>query len=181
MEREAPLSVIDDYLIPALNAVGEEYERGTLFLPQLIAAAESAKLCFDEVKKKLPGGAASRGDIVLATVQGDIHDIGKNIVKTVLENYGYRVFDLGKNVPPEAVVRACKQHNIRLCGLSALMTTTVVHMEETIRLLRKECPDCRVMVGGAVLNPDYAKKIGADYYCKVANADVKAAEEVFGK
>ena len=181
LEREAPLSVIDDYLIPALNAVGEEYERGTLFLPQLIAAAESAKLCFDEVKKKLPGGAASRGDIVLATVQGDIHDIGKNIVKTVLENYGYRVFDLGKNVPPEAVVRACKQHNIRLCGLSALMTTTVVHMEETIRLLRKECPDCRVMVGGAVLNPDYAKKIGADYYCKDANADVKAAEEVFGK
>ena len=181
LEREAPLSVIDDYLIPALNAVGEEYERGTLFLPQLIAAAESAKLCFDEVKKKLPGGAASRGDIALATVQGDIHDIGKNIVKTVLENYGYRVFDLGKNVPPEAVVRACKQHNIRLCGLSALMTTTVVHMEETIRLLRKECPDCRVMVGGAVLNPDYAKKIGADYYCKDANADVKAAEEVFGK
>ena len=181
LETQPPLDVIDRYLIPALNAVGEEYERGTLFLPQLIAAAESAKLCFDEVKKKLPGGAASRGDIVLATVKGDIHDIGKNIVKTVLENYGYHVIDLGKNVPPAEIVRVCREQKIRLCGLSALMTTTVVHMEETIRLLRAECPGCRVMVGGAVLNADYAKKIGADYYCKDANADVKVAEEIFGK
>ena len=180
LEKISPLSLIDDYLIPALNAVGDEYEKGTLFLPQLISAAESAKLCFDEVKKRLgESAAAEKGKIVLATVKGDIHDIGKNIVKTVLENYGYQVIDLGKNVPPEEVARVCREQNIRLCGLSALMTTTVANMEETIRLLRRECPDCRVMVGGAVLTEAYAKKIGADYYCKDANADVKIAQAVF--
>ncbi len=180
LEKISPLSLIDDYLIPALNAVGDEYEKGTLFLPQLISAAESAKLCFDEVKKRLgERAAAEKGKIVLATVKGDIHDIGKNIVKTVLENYGYQVIDLGKNVPPEEVARVCREQNIRLCGLSALMTTTVANMEETIRLLRRECPDCRVMVGGAVLTEAYAKKIGADYYCKDANADVKIAQAVF--
>ena len=150
-------------------------------MPQLIAAAESAKLCFAAVKEKLGGTAgAEKGTVVLATVQGDIHDIGKNIAKTVLENYGYKVLDLGKNVPPAEIVRVCREQNIRLAGLSALMTTTVVHMEETIRLLRKECPACRVMVGGAVLNEEYAKKIGADWYCKDANADVKIAQCVFG-
>lgn len=180
LEKISPLSLIDDYLIPALNAVGDEYEKGTLFLPQLISAAESAKLCFGEVKKRLgESAAAEKGKIVLATVKGDIHDIGKNIVKTVLENYGYQVIDLGKNVPPEEVARVCREQNIRLCGLSALMTTTVANMEETIRLLRRECPDCRVMVGGAVLTEAYAKKIGADYYCKDANADVKIAQAVF--
>lgn len=181
LETVSPLSLIDDYLIPALNAVGDDYEKGVLFLPQLISAAESAKLCFDEVKKRLGGSSgAEKGKIVLATVKGDIHDIGKNIVKTVLENYGYKVIDLGKNVPPEEVVRVCREQDIKLCGLSALMTTTVVNMEETIRLLRKECPACRVMVGGAVLNADYAKKIGADWYCKDANADVKIAQYIFG-
>lgn len=159
--------------------MGDAYEKGTLFLPQLIAAAESAKLCFDEVKKLLPEGGAERGKIALATVRGDIHDIGKNIVKTVLENYGYKVLDLGKNVPPEEIVQACEREHILLCGLSALMTTTVPAMEETIRLLRERCPDCRVMVGGAVLNADYAKKIGADWYCKDANADVKIAQFIF--
>ena len=181
LREHAPLEVIDKYLISALNAVGDEYEKGTLFLPQLIAAAESAKGCFAEVKKMLPAGAAERGEIVLATVKGDVHDIGKNIVKTVLENYGYKVHALGKNVPPEEVVRAVKDGNIRLCGLSALMTTTVPSMEETIRLLKKECPFCRVMVGGAVLNEDFARKIGADWYCKDANADVKIAQYIFEK
>ncbi len=174
-----PLELIDRYLIPALNAVGDEYEKGTLFLPQLISAAESAKLCFDEVKKLLPGESTARGKIVLATVRGDIHDIGKNIVKTVLENYGYKVIDLGRNVPPETIAETCEREHILLCGLSALMTTTVPSMEETIRLLRSRCPDCRVMVGGAVLNPEYARKIGADWYCKDANADVKIARFIF--
>ncbi len=179
LQTVPPLQLIDEYLIPALNAVGDAYEKGTLFLPQLISAAESAKLCFDEVKKLLPEGGTERGKIVLATVRGDIHDIGKNIVKTVLENYGYKVLDLGKNVPPEEIVQTCEREHIRLCGLSALMTTTVPAMEESIRLLRERCPDCRVMVGGAVLNADYAKKIGADWYCKDANADVKIAQFVF--
>ena len=179
LQTVKPLQLIDEYLIPSLNAVGDAYEKGTLFLPQLIAAAESAKLCFDEVKKLLPEGGAERGKIALATVRGDIHDIGKNIVKTVLENYGYKVLDLGKNVPPEEIVQACEREHILLCGLSALMTTTVPAMEETIRLLRERCPDCRVMVGGAVLNADYAKKIGADWYCKDANADVKIAQFIF--
>ncbi len=179
LENLPPLELIDKYLIPALNEVGAGYEKGTLFLPQLISAAESAKLCFAEVKKRLPEGGTERGKIVLATVRGDIHDIGKNIAKTVLENYGYKVIDLGKNVPPETVAETCERENIRLCGLSALMTTTVPAMEETIRLLRERCPACRVMVGGAVLNPDYAKKIGADWYCKDANADVKIAQFLF--
>lgn len=180
LEKISPLSLIDDYLIPALNAVGEDYEKGVLFLPQLIAAAESAKLCFGEVKKRLGGSTgAEKGTIALATVKGDIHDIGKNIVKTVLENYGYTVVDLGKNVPPEEIAEACRKKEIRLCGLSALMTTTVANMEETIRLLRRECPQCRIMVGGAVLNEEYAKKIGADWYCKDANADVRVAQYVF--
>ena len=180
LKTVSPLALIDEYLIPALNAVGDDYEKGVLFLPQLISAAESAKLCFAEVKKLLKAGdSASKGEIVLATVKGDIHDIGKNIVKTVLENYGYTVIDLGKNVPPEEIAATCKRNHIKLCGLSALMTTTVPSMEETIRLLRAECPDCKIMVGGAVLNADYAKKIGADWYCKDANADVKIAQYLF--
>ena len=181
LQREAPLDVIENRLIPALNKVGDDYESGKIFLPQLIAAAESAKGCFAEIKKLLPEGKAERGKIVMATVKGDMHDIGKNIVKTVLENYGYTILDLGRNVPPEKIAAVCREEKIALCGLSALMTTTVVFMEETIRLLRRECPACRVMVGGAVLTADYAKKIGADYYCKDANASVKAAQEVFGK
>ena len=180
-ERE-PLAVINEFLIPALNKVGDLFESGKLFLPQLIAAAESAKGCFEEVKLHFKGGeSANRGTIVLATVQGDVHDIGKNIVKTVLENYGYAILDLGKNVPCELVAETCRKQNVRLCGLSALMTTTVPNMEETIRLLRAACPRCKVMVGGAVLSEEYAKKIGADFYAKDANASVKIAEEVFGK
>ena len=182
LTTHSPLAVVNDYLIPALNEVGDLFERGKLFLPQLIAAAQSAKGCFEEVKKHLQSGEnVEAGKIVLATVQGDIHDIGKNIVKTVLENYGYTVIDLGKNVPCERVAQICFEQNIKLCGLSALMTTTVPYMEETIRQIRKRCPSCKVMVGGAVLTAAYAAQIGADYYCKDANANVKIAREVFGK
>ena len=175
------LAVIDEYLIPALNRVGDNYEKGKIFLPQLIASADCAKACFDVVKKNLPIGTdTEKGKIVLATVKGDVHDIGKNIVKTVLENYGYKVIDLGKNVPPMTVVEAVKDNNIKLCGLSALMTTTVENMKETVKLLKEQCPDCKVMVGGAVLTEEYAKQIGADKYCKDANVSAKYAEEVFG-
>lgn len=180
LETHAPLEVINDYLIPALNDVGEAYEKGVLFLPQLIAASESAKLCFAEVKARIPAGAVSDKIIVIATVKGDVHDIGKNIVKTVLENYGYRMIDLGKNVDPDLVARTCFEQKAKLCGLSALMTTTVPAMAETIVKVKELCPDCRIMVGGAVLTPDYAAKIGADYYSKDAAASVRIAEEVFG-
>ena len=179
LETTNPIDIIDQYLIPALNEVGDEYEKGKLFLPQLIASAESAKLCFEEIKKVMPESNTSRGEIVIATVKGDIHDIGKNIVKTVLENYGYKIYDLGKNIDPQLIVDAAKKHNVKLVGLSALMTTTVGAMEETINLLRKENVDCKVMVGGAVLTQDYADKIGADYYTKDANQSVKVADLVF--
>ncbi|MDE7209766.1 MAG: homocysteine S-methyltransferase family protein [Clostridia bacterium] len=176
------LQVIDDYLIPALNKVGDNYEKGKIFLPQLIASADCAKACFDVVKKNLPAGTnTEKGKIVLATVKGDVHDIGKNIVKTVLENYGYKVLDLGKNVPPMTVVEAVRDNDIKLCGLSALMTTTVENMQETVRLLKEHCPNCKVMVGGAVLTEEYAKQIGADKYCKDANASAKYASWVFSQ
>ena len=176
MKSNGALQVIDDYLIPALNRVGDNYEKGKIFLPQLIASADCAKACFDVVKKNLPVGSnTDKGKIVLATVKGDVHDIGKNIVKTVLENYGYKVIYLGKNVPPMDVVDAVKANDVKLCGLSALMTTTVENMRETIGLLKEHCPDCKVMVGGAVLTEEYAKQIGADKYCKDANVSAKYA------
>lgn len=175
-----PIMLVNEYLIPALNAVGEDYERGKIFLPQLISAADAAKACFDEVRSVMsPGSSINNGTIVLATVKGDVHDIGKNIVRTVLENYGYEIIDLGKNVEPQTVVDAVKARGIKLCGLSALMTTTVKNMEDTIRLLKSECPRCAVMVGGAVLTEEYARDIGADYYCKDASTDVKIAKEIF--
>ena len=177
----SPLDLVNDRLIPALGKVGDDYEKGVLFLPSLLAAADSAKRCFDEVKKRMPAAAGNNGTIVLATVKGDVHDIGKNIARTVLENYGYKIIDLGKNVEPDAVVRAVEKNKVRLCGLSALMTTTVPNMAETIRLLKARCPYCKIMVGGAVLTEDYARKIGADFYCKDVNADVRFAREVFGK
>lgn len=179
-EGVAPLTLVNDYLIPALNAVGDDYESGKIFLPQLISAADAAKLCFDEVRARMSAdNAINRGTIALATVKGDVHDIGKNIVRTVLENYGYEIVDLGKNVEPQTVVDAVKARGIKLCGLSALMTTTVKNMEDTIRLLKAECPRCAVMVGGAVLTEEYARDIGADYYCKDASTDVKIAKEIF--
>lgn len=178
--RDGP-DVIDHELIPALNRVGEDYAAGRIFLPRLISAAETAKLCFDEVRATLKdASAAEKGVVVLATVKGDVHDIGKNIVKTVLENYGYRVRDLGKNVPPEEIADVCEKEHIALCGLSALMTTTVDNMRVTVELLRCRAPQCRIMVGGAVLTAEYAAKIGADKYCRDAAESARYAAEVFG-
>ena len=170
-------------MIPALDQVGKGFEKGTLFLPQLLMSAEAAKGAFGVLKEKMEAGGQSRekkGKIVLATVKGDIHDIGKNIVKVLLENYGYEVIDLGRDVPPERVADAVLKDQVPLVGLSALMTTTVPSMEETIRLLRKKAPEAKVMVGGAVLTQEYARTIGADAYCRDAMASVNYAGQVLG-
>lgn len=179
-----PLDIIHEYLIPALDVVGKGFEQGTVFLPQLLMSADAAKNAFSVLKEHM----ASEGQeqekkekIILATVKGDIHDIGKNIVKVLLENYGYDVIDLGKDVAPEVIVERVLKDNVQLVGLSALMTTTVVSMEETIKLLRKHVPDCRVMVGGAVLNQEYADMIGADFYGKDAMQSVYYAQQLFAK
>jgi len=179
---EAPLALIDGAIVPALDEVGRRFEEGTLFLPQLLVAADAASAAFEEIKKALAARGAAResaGRIVLATVKGDVHDIGKNIVRALLENYGFDVVDLGKDVPPERVVETAKREGVRLVGLSALMTTTVPAMEETIRLLHAECPDCRVMVGGAVLTQEHADRIGADFYSKDAMGSVRYAQSLF--
>ena len=183
LAERAPLDLIDQELIPALDEVGAGFEAKKIFLPQLLMSADAAKAAFDVLKQQmLQSGTVqeTKGRMILATVQGDVHDIGKNIVKTLLENYGFEVLDLGKDVEPETILKTALQENIRLVGLSALMTTTVPYMEETIRLLRKEKPDCRVMVGGAVLTATYAREIGADFYGKDAMSSVRYAEEVFG-
>ncbi|MBO7633872.1 MAG: cobalamin-dependent protein, partial [Lachnospiraceae bacterium] len=173
------LDIINNEFIPALDRVGELYEQGKIFLPQLMGAAETAKRGFDIIKAGLPSDTSSKHmQIVLATVKGDIHDIGKNIVKMLLENYGYEVIDLGKDVEPTKIIETVKEHNIRLVGLSALMTTTVHNMEDTISLLHESCPGCKIMVGGAVLTADLAQKIGADYYSKDAAGSAKIAAEV---
>ena len=179
-----PLSVIDEDLIPALTVVGEGFEAKTVFLPGLLMSADAASAAFEEIKKRLSASGETReaqGRIVLATVKGDIHDIGKNIVKVLLENYGFDVIDLGKDVAPETVCETVVRENVRLVGLSALMTTTVPAMEETIRRLREAAPDCRVMVGGAVMTQAYADRIGADFYGKDAMASVRYAQEVFAQ
>ena len=174
------LEVIDGCFIPVLDEVGAKFERGELFLPQLMASAEAVKVGFDTVKACVPAGAAQdKGDIVLATVKGDIHDIGKNIVKMLLENYGYRVHDLGRDVAPEAVLECVQATGARLVGLSALMTTTVRSMEQTVGLLHREVPDVKVMVGGAVLTPEYAATMGAEYYAKDAAESARIAGEFF--
>ena len=184
LETEDPMAVVDGILIPALDRVGADFEAGKGFLPQLIQAAGAAQAAFEVIREQLsarPGGeSAPKAPIVLATVKGDIHDIGKNIVKVLLENYGYPVIDLGKDVEPAAVVEAAKRHAAPLVGLSALMTTTLGSMEETIRLLRAEQVACKVVVGGAVLTADYAKKIGADFYAKDAKESVDVARQVIG-
>ncbi len=174
------LEVIDGCFIPVLDEVGAKFERGELFLPQLMASAEAVKVGFDTVKACVPAGAAQdKGDIVLATVKGDIHDIGKNIVKMLLENYGYRVHDLGRDVAPEAVLACVQATGARLVGLSALMTTTVRSMEQTVELLHREVPGVKVMVGGAVLTPEYAATMGAEYYAKDAAESARIAGEFF--
>ena len=174
------LEVIDGCFIPVLDEVGAKFERGELFLPQLMASAEAVKVGFDTVKACVPAGTAQdKGDIVLATVKGDIHDIGKNIVKMLLENYGYCVHDLGRDVAPEAVLECVQATGARLVGLSALMTTTVRSMEQTVELLHREAPGVKVMVGGAVLTPEYAATMGAEYYAKDAAESARIAGEFF--
>ncbi len=175
-----PMDIIDGMIIPALNTVGKGFENKTVYLPQLLMSAEAAGKAFEAVKAAIPAGSAKKGKIILATVKGDIHDIGKNIVKVLLENYGYEVIDLGKDVDPQAVVDAVKENGINLVGLSALMTTTVPAMEETIKLLNKEIPDCKIMVGGAVMTPEYAQMINADSFSPDAMGAVRYAETIFG-
>jgi 5-methyltetrahydrofolate--homocysteine methyltransferase len=174
---------VEQKIIPALEIVGRDYESGASFLPQLIKSADTVKAAFTVLKEAMKdsGGMTSYGKMILATVQGDIHDIGKNIVKVLLENYGYEVVDLGKDVPIEKVVETAKSMDIKMVGLSALMTTTVVNMEKTIQALKDAGLDCVTAVGGAVLTEDYAKKIGADFYCKDAMDTVRAANLIFKK
>ena len=183
LEEMDELEAVEKLLIPALDRVGERYERGEIFLPQLMKAASAACAGFDLIKTRIAkrgGNAVSKGKIVLATVQGDIHDIGKNIVRVVLENYGYTVVDLGRDVPPQTVVEAAIREDAKLVGLSALMTTTVKSMAETIEALHKSGHDCRIMVGGAVLTEEYAAQIGADYYAKDAKQSADIARKVLG-
>jgi 5-methyltetrahydrofolate--homocysteine methyltransferase len=178
LDTREPLDLVENELLPALDKVGKGFETGKLFLPQLLMSAEAAKAAFGKIKEKLPPGAGGKGPFVLATVQGDIHDIGKNIVGLLLENYGYTVIDLGKDVPPEKVLEAVTTRHAPLAGLSALMTTTVPAMEATVKLLREKAPWCKIVVGGAVLTEDYARDIGADAYGKDAMATVRYAETV---
>ncbi|MBQ1187099.1 MAG: homocysteine S-methyltransferase family protein [Clostridia bacterium] len=180
LSTNAPLDIVNNEIIPALNKVGIGFEEKTVYLPQLLMAAEAAKAAFEIIKLAMPSGQTTKGTFVLATVKGDIHDIGKNIVKLLLENYGYFVADLGKDVPPQKVLDTVLEKRAQLLGLSALMTTTVPAMEETIKLVKKQAPFCKIIVGGAVLTEDYAKKIGADAYAKDATGAVKFAKEVLG-
>ena len=176
-----PLELINSRFIPALDEVGVLFDQGTYFLPQLMASAEAARVGFDTIRAHMPAGSiAGKGPICLATVKGDIHDIGKNIVKMLLDNYGYTVFDLGRDVDPQEILDTVRARGVRLVGLSALMTTTVKSMEETIALLHAQAPDVKVLVGGAVLTPEYAAQIGADFYAKDAAEAARIAEEVFG-
>lgn len=181
-EGNDSLTIINDKLIPALDVVGKGFEEKKMFLPQLLMSADAAKASFEAIKKVLSESgkkSESKGKIVIATVKGDIHDIGKNIVKTLLENYGFEMIDLGKDVEPELILKTVQEQNVRLVGLSALMTTTVVNMEETIKLLREQNVNCRVMVGGAVLTQEYADMIGADFYSKDAMGSVRYANELY--
>jgi len=183
LATEDELSLVEGHLIPALDKVGEGYEQGKVFLPQLLSAAQAAQAVFEVIRASIAqkGGApVKKGSLVIATVKGDIHDIGKNIVKTVLENYGYEVIDLGRDVPPETILQTVEAEHIRLVGLSALMTTTLPAMEETIHLLQTLPEPPAIMVGGAVVTPEYAHQMGADYYSKDARQSVEIAREVLG-
>jgi 5-methyltetrahydrofolate--homocysteine methyltransferase len=180
LSTASPLSIVNGEIIPALNVVGDGFERKTVYLPQLLMSAEAAKSAFEEIKAFLADEEKkeSKGTFVLATVRGDIHDIGKNIVKLLLENYGFDVVDLGKDVPPEKVLEAVLERRAPLAGLSALMTTTVPAMEETVKLLKEKAPWCKVVVGGAVLTAEYAFAMGADHYAKDAMETVRFAQKI---
>ena len=181
LQTHDPMELINSHFIPALDEVGRRFDKGEFFLPQLMASAEAARAGFDTIKELMPASdVADKGSIAVATVKGDIHDIGKNIVKMLLDNYGYTVFDLGRDVDPQLILNTVRTRQIRLVGLSALMTTTVKSMEETIELLHREVPEVKIMVGGAVLTPEYAAQIGADYYAKDAAESARIAAEVLG-
>ena len=181
-ENTPPLEIINNYIIPALDTVGNDFESKKAYLPQLLMSAEAASAAFEVIKEKLPPKSESSDrKVILATVKGDIHDIGKNIVKVMLESYGFTVCDLGRDVPPEAVVKAALEENCRLVGLSALMTTTVPSMEETIKQLKKADPKIKTIVGGAVLTQEYADMIGADYYGRDAMESVRCAEKFYSE
>lgn len=181
-EGADPMDIMNAQLIPALDAAGDSFEKGKIFLPQLIQSAGAAQAAFDVIRARISaqGGASQpRGRVVLATVKGDIHDIGKNIVKTLLQNYGFEVIDLGRDVEYQAVVDAAIKYDVRLVGLSALMTTTLKSMEGTIARLHENNVNCKIVVGGAVLTPEYAEKIGADFYAKDAKETVDIAKLVY--
>ena len=183
LQTKSELEIINELLIPALDQVGERYERQEIFLPQLINSANASCEAFEVIKQSIlnrGGESVSKGKIVIATVEGDIHDIGKNIVKVILENYGYQVIDLGRDVPVQKVVDAAIEHDAHLVGLSALMTTTVESMRKTIAALHHSGHPCQIMVGGAVLTPEYAREIGADYYAKDARESAEIAKKVLG-
>lgn len=183
LSEKEPLQIVNEHLIPALDAVGARYEKKEIYLPQLINAATASQCAFEEIRRSVQAGgleSISKGKIILATVKGDVHVIGKNIVKVVLENYGYQVFDLGKDVPVETVVETAIKEQVRLIGLSALMTTTLKSMEETIQALHESGHECKIMVGGAVVSADYAKQIHADYYARDAKESADIAKEVLG-
>ena len=176
------IDIVNKFMIPALDIVGERYEKHEIFLPQLIRSAETSKVVFEVIKKDMVKTGAkkvSKGKIVLATVEGDIHDIGKNIVKLILENYGYDIIDLGKDVPRRKIIEIVKEEKAQLVGLSALMTTTVRNMKLTIEELKELNPDIKIMVGGAVMSPKYSRDIGADFYGRDARKAVDIAKKVF--
>jgi 5-methyltetrahydrofolate--homocysteine methyltransferase len=182
LKEKKAIEVVNEYLIPALDIVGERYEKGEIFLPQLVQSAETVKEAFAVLKAEMArtgGRDISKGKIIMATVKGDVHDIGKNIVKTVLENYGYQIIDLGKNVNIKEIVSTVKVNKIKLLGLSALMTTTVKNMEKTIKKVREICPETKIMVGGAVLTADYADMIEADFYARDAKEAAEIAKQIF--
>jgi 5-methyltetrahydrofolate--homocysteine methyltransferase len=178
LDSVAPLDIVQNEVVPALDKVGIGFEKKSVYLPGLLMSAEAARAAFERIKERVPGGAADKCAVIIATVKGDIHDIGKNIVKLLLENYGFAVTDMGRDVPPEAVLEEVIRQRAPLVGLSALMTTTVPAMEETVKLIHEQAPWCRVMVGGAVMTAEYAQRIGADGYAKDAMGAVRLAEEI---
>lgn len=180
LKVKGPLEIVNEYLIPGLDEVGKKFEKGIFFLPNLIFSAETVQNAFAEIKKTMKNEEqVEKEPVILATVKGDVHDIGKNILKVVMENYGYHIIDLGKDVDTEVIADAVRKNDVKLVGLSALMTTTVVNMEATVKALKSEFPDLKIMVGGAVLNETYAQKIGADFYGRDAKAGVEIAQKVF--
>lgn len=183
LKTRAPLEIVNEELIPVLDKAGTDFESGKIFIPQLILCATTAQVAFDVIKDELNktgNRGVNKGKILVATVKGDVHDIGKNIVKVILENYGYEMIDMGKDVEPEDILAAVQENDIKLIGLSALMTTTLPHMSETINLIKSKVPKCSIMVGGAVMTEDYSKQIGADYYVKDATASANVAKKVIG-